>query len=145
MKFIIKPLIGVNDIKLGMSKAEVINSIGVPIQSIDRKIELQDLYYDGMLQVLYDSATGKVHFIELYYDLVLEKHSVVLGDIDVFNTPKDKMLIELERNLSDSVDIYSSEYPNEWLFRDKQISLWTDDLSFESFKTVGVGAPGYLV
>lgn len=145
MKFIIKPLIGVNDIKLGMSKAEVINSIGVPIRSIDRKIELQDLYYDGMLQVLYDSATGKVHFIELYYDLFLEQHSVVLGDIDVFNTPKGKMLIELERNLSDCVDIYSSEYPNEWLFRDKQISLWTDDLSFESFKTVGVAAPGYLV
>jgi len=153
MKYLVNPLVGVNEILLGSDRGSVVKIIGAP-ESVEGRTE----YYDeARFQITY-TRKGYVEFIEIYADEP-DLIEVEIFGVSAFQTNKEELrqIVETFGNCSISED---DEYPHVYLFESLSLSFWSDsdpnDFSEEEveqysddfrashfFKSVGIGTKGY--
>ena len=152
MIYEIKPLLGVNNIRLGQTRDEVIQLLGEP-ESAEKR---SDCYFSAIFQVHYNRE-GLVNFIEVYEDNTI---SALLGGKDIFRTTKSKLRYFIEDNFKGVLDDNDAEYPCSHTYKRIGVGFWSDmdpsELTKDEvlqypegykmshyFKSIGIGDKNY--
>ena len=153
-KFIIKPLFGVNQLKFGKTRDEIIEDFDAPTEEEGRTdyYELEEF----SIALSYD-RNDKLEFIE--FGKVTGGAPVLLDDIDVFLAKADDVLVHLKTKTKESFHKTSSEPPYTYVFDTLEVALDrpTSPEDYEDFaedkdgyehgkyfRSIGIGAKGYF-
>jgi hypothetical protein len=141
--FEVEPLEGVGEIKLGMTRQEVLDLMKSVPETSGSRMQVES-YLGGGLQVFY-GKDDQVEFIELLRSTGI---SAKTKGIDVFGEPAKVVLSQIaefsEYNQDDPEVGYS------YVFPDLELSLWRPNIPENEeeedgkyFSTIGIGIPGY--
>ncbi len=129
--------------RFGMSRREVHHSIGPPQQQY-KKFQaetLTDCFYDNQLQIYYDGH-DLVEYIEINGPGDL---GAIFEGVDLLSVAADEALEHVRRVAQ--VNPLGHEIPYAYDFPRIDLALWrpvVDDLEGRTFRSVGVGRPGYF-
>lgn len=143
--FHVRPLVGVDEIHFGASRAEVFRALGSCTASFKKSpssAHPTDAWLNNGFQVFYSGAEPVVEFIELSGGAGFE---VMLFGQSVFST-EASLLVSLikEHALLDSKD---PELGCSYIFPSLELSLWRPTIQAPEghfFSTVGIGNHGYF-
>jgi hypothetical protein len=137
----IEPLVGVSDVRLGMSYDEVVGVLGEPSQT-RRGSPGMICYWPQGVSVHFNPDA---EFIEIARRMGL---SPTLLGAEVFVTRADD-LVQVLAAAGHDLDS-DTERGHSFVFRDLQVGLWrasvpedNDDAEGHYFDSVGLGMPGY--
>ncbi len=144
--FDIIPLKSAGDVKLGLTKGEILSKIGHPTDSLPER----DCYqYDTIFFSISYDQTESVEYIE-YSAPTDTTTKVQIKGIDIFGTPAEDLIHQITTQTGCEYDKEDVEIPYSYLFPDLELSLWrsvvpdtTDDMEGKYFMTVGIGTKGY--
>ncbi|MCH2233979.1 MAG: hypothetical protein MK078_06970 [Crocinitomicaceae bacterium] len=154
-QFNIKPLSGVNQLKFGKTRDEIIEDFEDPTEEEGRT----DYYeFESFSLALSYDRNDKLEFIE--FSKVSEGTPVLLHEIDVFNLEGEALLKEIENISSDSFNQENSEPPYTYIFDSLEIAIDrpTTPEEYEEgeaessdgyengkyFRSIGIGCKGYF-
>jgi hypothetical protein len=165
MRFELIPHIGVNDIKLGMSRKEIVRILGEPEYSTEKsKLEFEDIiipipakdgYFKNELQITFDDG-GRADFIE--FSGRAAKHTTVFFQgLNVFRTPAPELIRAIAEITKTEFDKDEEEIPYSYVFRAIDLAVWRQVIPQEDenknmisqsddgkyFWTIGIGVKGY--
>ncbi len=142
--FDIIPKTGVGPVNIGMSRVDVRDRLGLPVDIFRDR----EWHFDFGMAINYD-ATGRVEFIELANSK--EFRALFFGKC-LHEVGADEAVIFLESFARH--DLSNPELGYSYVFPDLQISLWRsvipeesqalDDLTGRYFEAVGVAGHGYF-
>jgi hypothetical protein len=165
MNFEIRPHVGTNNIKFGMTRGEVQEILGSPESSKEKSIfkfqnivipePAKDGYFKNSLQISYDD-NEQVEYIE-FSGRGDEYIEVFLNDIEIFKTPAKELLNQILEITECDYDKQDIEVPYSFVYRNIDLSLWrqvipdvnenTEEVPESDegkyFWTVGIGIKGY--
>ncbi|HEX9961098.1 MAG TPA: hypothetical protein VGB00_09210 [Pyrinomonadaceae bacterium] len=143
--FEILPLIGIANLKFGMSREESRISVLEPFSEHSNN-KNADCYYNYSLQVFFD-GTGKLEFIEISRDEDIE---AVFRGRNVFKIPANDLIEEICQSFQ--LDVNDDELGYCFTFPDIELSFWRpvipedeNDEDGKYFSTVGIGRKGYFI
>ena len=141
-KFEVIPKIGVGPVKLGVTRASVIESMGVEPKSFMKSpmsAHPTDSFFDAGFQIFYDGEPPKVESIELSRGCGFE---ICFSGCKILDFPVQDALIKLESITGYKPETedhgYSYEIPELGLWVWRQSNEENDDESLY-FATIGVG------
>jgi hypothetical protein len=156
--------IGIDGIKLGMTRDEVHEVIGKDYLSFNRGNSNIDAYYSGCLQVNYD-AYYEVNFFEIASGICMY-FDVFLNDVNVFETKAEELVKYIERFAEYGRDDWEVKLGHSYVFKGIGLSLWRsrvfrdevvqeewfkklsqeqkdDEMKYRFFESVGIAVNGY--
>ena len=142
--FHLQPLVGVGDIKLGMSRAEVhrvLGPCGVSFKKSRQSAHPTDAWLDNGFQVFYSGAEPCVEYVELSRGSGFE---VELWGRPIFSTDASLLVEFIARQAV--LDRTNPELGYSYIFPSIELSLWrptVDKPESLLFSTVGIGVHGY--
>ncbi len=144
--FDIIPLKSAGQVNLGLTKDEILHTIGKPSDRLPEK----DCYqYDNIFFCICYDQNDRVEYIE-YSTPTDNKTKVLFHGIDIFGTPADDLINQITTQLGYEYDKDEREIPYCYIFPDLELSFWRpvlpDDKEDEDgkyFMTVGIGVKGY--
>ena len=154
-QFNIKPLSGVNQLKFGKTRDEIIEDFEDPTEEEGRT----DYYeFETFSLALSYDRNDKLEFIE--FSKVSGGAPVLLNDIDVFNIEGEKLLSEIQSLASEKHNSDNSEPPYTYIFDSLEIAIDrpTTPEEYEEgeaessdgyengkyFRSIGIGCKGYF-
>ncbi|MFC3626849.1 hypothetical protein ACFOKJ_12015 [Vogesella amnigena] len=140
----LQPLVGFGNIKLGMTRTEVLLMLGpcsTSFKNSPASLYPTDAWLNNGLRVFYSGTVPRVEYIELSRGAGFE---VELWGHPVFST-KASLLIEFIE-LHSSLDREDPELGYSYTFPSIELSLWrpiVDSPDGQFFSTIGIGVHGY--
>ncbi len=140
------PLKSAGPVKLGLTKEEILKTVGIPS---DRHPEKAYYQYDNIFFSISYDQNNRVQYIE-YSTPTGNKSKVLLNGIDIFGTPADDLIVQISTQLGSEYDKEEMEMPYCYIFPDLELSFWRsavpeskEDEEGKYFMTVGIGVKGY--
>lgn len=153
-KFILKPLSGVNNLKFGKSRDEIIEEFDEPTEEEGRTDYYELEEYSVALS--YD-RNDRLEFIE--FGKVENGIGIFINDIDVFNTDAEELLEKMKKLAGEKPNSENSEPPYTFVFDSIEIAIdrptipedyedgQEDTDGYEKgkfFRSIGIGCKGYF-
>ena len=141
--FVVVPMLGVDPVRLGMSRAQVHSALGVPEESFKKVSGSKyptDAWFECGFQVFYSDADFTVNYIELSKD---SNFNAALFGMDVFSTPTEELIARVQTRAA--LDESDPELGFSYIFPTLELSFWRpvpEEPEGRFFSTVGVGAQG---
>lgn len=117
-KLLIEPGVGIGQIKLGMTRAEVDSIVEQYVYKYKKGTEYP-IFFEYVFKIEYDKS-GKVKFIEVTSDIKIF-FKCICYEVDVFNTKADSLISRISQE-ADYAEDTSGE--TQYLFIDIGLSLW---------------------
>lgn len=138
--FHLQPLVGVDEIRLGMPRAEVLRILGdcKSFKKLATSVHVTDAWSNNGFQVFYGGEEPVVEYIELSRKSGFD--ATLLG-YPVFSTKASELV-----NLIDKHSPYDRKNPEigfSYIFHGLELSLWRPTEEDILFRTVGIGVRGY--
>lgn len=142
--FEIQPLIGLANLKLGMSRQES-RDLMQDTYTKKSRAENVDCYHNSSFQIFFDEYE-KIEFIEISKD---EAIKAVFNGKNVLEIPASDLIEEISKDFN--VDETDREFGYSFIFPELELSFWRptipedeNDEDGKYFLTVGIGKKGYF-
>ena len=147
-QFEVIPLNSSMGVVLGWTREETLDAIGAPESTVGKI----DYYHQRLpnFHVHYNEQ-GLVEFIEVANPMD-GQIKVLLLEVDLFNTPADKVISEIENLARLTFDQNDPELPYSYTFPGLELSFWRPTVPEDEkdedgrfFESVGIGIKGYYI
>lgn len=142
--FKVQPHVAVGPVRLGATRAQVIEALGPPITTFKKTATSRhptDAWFENGFQVFYGGDDPVVEYVELSRDSGFE---AMLFEVSVFAADASSLVAHVTNFAP--FDENDPELGSSYVFPSIDVSLWrpiADEPEGQYFSTVGTGVVGY--